>query len=97
MLKFPEYLFFTQSQTEAASVPEEPDAIQRNNVLTSCGPVLESYNFPETVTVRCSKASCKLQCPDGQAASPKFIKCHPKKKKFSPKPFSKVRKCETNR
>jgi len=59
-------------------------------VITACGPILDNYNFPEEITVRCSKASCKLQCPIGQEPRPKFIKCNPKKKKFSPKAFSKV-------
>ena len=82
-------LLYTQTQTELTDHGDS-DSFQRNNVMTACGPILENYNFPEAITVRCSKASCKLQCPIGQEPTPKFIKCNPKKKKFSPKAFSKV-------
>ena len=82
-------LLYTQTQTELTD-HEDSDSIQRNNVMTACGPILENFNFPEEITVRCSKSSCKLQCPIGLEPRPKFIKCNPKKKKFSPKAFSKV-------
>ena len=82
-------LLYTQTQTVLTD-HEDSDSIQRNNVMTACGPILENFNFPEEITVRCSKSSCKLQCPIGQEPKPKFIKCNPKKKKFSPKAFSKV-------
>ena len=57
---------------------------------TACGDLRNKYLLPKTMTSSCTSTRCQLTCSNGQKAVPSLIKCTPRNKKWSPRPFSKV-------
>lgn len=77
------------TQPAAATTAAAVDTVEMTT-KTACGDLRNKYLLPKMMTSTCTSTRCQLTCTNGQQSVPSVIKCIPRNKKWSPRPFSKV-------